>query len=463
MIADIAVGTNAGQIKTGSLSRSDRIAKYNQLLRIEEDLGEAASYPGPRGLLPAEVGRPCAGSLSPSSPSSWRCSIRCGSARAGGCRCASSTAQLARAEGGERQAQAAQRRARCRRARPQDRLRGDRGARALGARHGEAGRGLLPAAAASRAGPASDAGADAAARTGPRPGPSARPRGPPKNAEPGTPGGRGERHAFLAPIAIVQRVTSQTQSAPARGRGTDRVGARAAQVGASACSKASTSSRPASARHGAPETLIVTDAALATPAVRDAGRAPRRSHARRVRSRSSPAIASLPASVGVLAIVVDAAARRRSRRADFCLLLDDVQDPGNVGSMLRSAAAAGVAQVLLSKHCAFAWSPKVLRAGQGAHFCLDIHEDVDLPAWARAYRATRRGRRRHGRGRRNLVFAAPLAGRARTGHRQRRRRPLGRTRGAGDAAGDDSDARRRRIAQCGGRRGRLPVRMRAAA
>ncbi|MCW5262975.1 phosphopyruvate hydratase [Verminephrobacter eiseniae] len=45
-IADIAVGTNAGQIKTGSLSRSDRIAKYNQLLRIEEDLGEVAQYPG---------------------------------------------------------------------------------------------------------------------------------------------------------------------------------------------------------------------------------------------------------------------------------------------------------------------------------------------------------------------------------------------------------------------------------
>ncbi len=45
-IADIAVGTNAGQIKTGSMSRSDRIAKYNQLLRIEEDLGEIATYPG---------------------------------------------------------------------------------------------------------------------------------------------------------------------------------------------------------------------------------------------------------------------------------------------------------------------------------------------------------------------------------------------------------------------------------
>jgi enolase len=45
-IADIAVGMNALQIKTGSMSRSDRMAKYNQLLRIEEDLGEIASYPG---------------------------------------------------------------------------------------------------------------------------------------------------------------------------------------------------------------------------------------------------------------------------------------------------------------------------------------------------------------------------------------------------------------------------------
>ncbi|MFY9477521.1 MAG: phosphopyruvate hydratase [Aquabacterium sp.] len=45
-IADIAVGTNAGQIKTGSMSRSDRISKYNQLLRIEEDLGNVAVYPG---------------------------------------------------------------------------------------------------------------------------------------------------------------------------------------------------------------------------------------------------------------------------------------------------------------------------------------------------------------------------------------------------------------------------------
>jgi enolase len=45
-IADLAVATNAGQIKTGSLSRTDRIAKYNQLIRIEEELGDAAVYRG---------------------------------------------------------------------------------------------------------------------------------------------------------------------------------------------------------------------------------------------------------------------------------------------------------------------------------------------------------------------------------------------------------------------------------
>jgi enolase len=45
-IADLAVATNAGQIKTGATARSDRVAKYNQLLRIEEELGTDATYPG---------------------------------------------------------------------------------------------------------------------------------------------------------------------------------------------------------------------------------------------------------------------------------------------------------------------------------------------------------------------------------------------------------------------------------
>ena len=56
-IADLAVATNCGQIKTGAPARSDRVAKYNQLLRIEEELGEAAAYPGGAALRQAGWGR----------------------------------------------------------------------------------------------------------------------------------------------------------------------------------------------------------------------------------------------------------------------------------------------------------------------------------------------------------------------------------------------------------------------
>lgn len=70
------------------------------------------------------------------------------------------------------------------------------------------------------------------------------------------------------------------------------------------------------------------------------------------------------------------------------VLLDGVQDPGNVGTLLRSAAAAGFRQVLLAADCAAPWSPKVLRAGQGAHFALDIFEDADLPAFMAGYGGT---------------------------------------------------------------------------
>ena len=68
------------------------------------------------------------------------------------------------------------------------------------------------------------------------------------------------------------------------------------------------------------------------------------------------------------------------------ILLDGIQDPGNVGAILRTAAAAGVGQALLGPGCAAAWSPKVLRAGQGAHFALAIHEDADLGKFMHAYR-----------------------------------------------------------------------------
>lgn len=72
--------------------------------------------------------------------------------------------------------------------------------------------------------------------------------------------------------------------------------------------------------------------------------------------------------------------------AESAVLLDGVQDPGNVGSILRSAGAAGIKQVFCSAGTAFCWSPKVLRAAMGAHFVLEIFENVDLAALMRGAR-----------------------------------------------------------------------------
>ena len=68
-----------------------------------------------------------------------------------------------------------------------------------------------------------------------------------------------------------------------------------------------------------------------------------------------------------------------------CVMLEDIQDPGNLGSILRSAAAAGIEEIYLSPRCVQAWSPRVLRAGMGAHFALRVYEQVALDRLAAAY------------------------------------------------------------------------------
>ncbi len=72
-------------------------------------------------------------------------------------------------------------------------------------------------------------------------------------------------------------------------------------------------------------------------------------------------------------------------RPAFIVLLERIQDPGNLGAMLRSAAAAGAEAVYLSEGCADAWSPKVLRGGMGAHFATQIVEQADLVGVAHAF------------------------------------------------------------------------------
>lgn len=81
---------------------------------------------------------------------------------------------------------------------------------------------------------------------------------------------------------------------------------------------------------------------------------------------------------GMLALIDIPHPETRVADSRFALLLEDIQDPGNLGSMLRSAAAAGCDAVFLSQNCADAWSPKVLRAAMGGHFALRVCERQNL-------------------------------------------------------------------------------------
>jgi TrmH family RNA methyltransferase len=92
------------------------------------------------------------------------------------------------------------------------------------------------------------------------------------------------------------------------------------------------------------------------------------------------AVAQVATPVGIMAVVATPEPAPLPDRLGDAVLVDGVQDAGNLGSILRSAAAAGVSDVVLSPGTVFAWSPRVLRAGMGAHFVLAIHEGVRLEA-----------------------------------------------------------------------------------
>lgn len=91
-------------------------------------------------------------------------------------------------------------------------------------------------------------------------------------------------------------------------------------------------------------------------------------------------VSPVDAPSGVLAVIELPAAPPARALEDSVVVLDGVQDPGNLGTILRTSAAAGVHDALLTEGCAQAWAPRVLRAGMGAHFVLRIHEHVDALA-----------------------------------------------------------------------------------
>lgn len=89
-------------------------------------------------------------------------------------------------------------------------------------------------------------------------------------------------------------------------------------------------------------------------------------------------IADTETPSGIAAEIALSSTKTDLKAAASCVFLEGIQDAGNVGTILRSAAAFGVRHAVLGKGCADAWSPKVLRAGMGAHFGMDLLEGADL-------------------------------------------------------------------------------------
>ena len=136
---------------------------------------------------------------------------------------------------------------------------------------------------------------------------------------------------------------------------------------------------------GVPETILASESAFARPEIRTfLEETPARGRLV-LADALLERISQLVSAAGVAAVVRTPRAGPVPPILSSCLLLENIQDPGNLGSILRTAVAAGIARVLLTRGSVFAWSPKVIRAGMGAHFSLSIFEDVDLGEIARAF------------------------------------------------------------------------------
>ena len=120
-----------------------------------------------------------------------------------------------------------------------------------------------------------------------------------------------------------------------------------------------------------PVAVLATEAALARPEIAALAR---QSTPTVLSSSAFAAIADAETPPGIAAEI----ALPELRRDGPSVFLEGVQDAGNVGAVIRSAAAFGAGEVVLDRHCADPWSPKVLRAGQGGHFALQITQVESL-------------------------------------------------------------------------------------
>jgi RNA methyltransferase, TrmH family len=136
---------------------------------------------------------------------------------------------------------------------------------------------------------------------------------------------------------------------------------------------------------GMPPICVVSEESLTHPEVAEIVRQCEDKHVRGIvlPSQLYSALSQVEHGIGLLFVVDTPQVAMPGEFTQSAVLLDNVQDPGNLGSILRSAAAAGIEYAFCSKGTVFAWSPKVLRAGMGAQFLLKIVEGVDLAALIR--------------------------------------------------------------------------------
>lgn len=131
-----------------------------------------------------------------------------------------------------------------------------------------------------------------------------------------------------------------------------------------------------------PKLYVCAESALKNPEVTELLQQLEKTSAQRIIVADSlfESLSSVHASVGILIVF---AAQPQSDSSEpltqTTVILEDIQDPGNLGTILRTAAAVGVQDIVVSPGCTSPWSPKALRAGMGAQFGLHIQEATDLP------------------------------------------------------------------------------------
>jgi TrmH family RNA methyltransferase len=135
---------------------------------------------------------------------------------------------------------------------------------------------------------------------------------------------------------------------------------------------------------GLPEMVVVSESGQRHPEVQALLRRLGGTEAILLPDRLFERVARVSAPVGISAVIVIPLPGPGPQPV-LAVLLEDIQDPGNVGTVLRSAAAAGAEAAWLSRGCADPWSPKVLRAAMGAHFRVAVHAGADLAAVARGF------------------------------------------------------------------------------